>query len=202
MSQRLTLYDQLKRTLNSYKENNVAAYLNARMNFWSLSHFKVGTSPKQDGAAIFWQVDERWTVHGAKLLLFTPWGTLREHRPLASLEQLNPIFGRAELDRHSCFFGRHLLSPKLEGNNAKAIAIVEDELTAIERNIRDRSRVWLAAGNVEELERAGGFRSLFAAFPYKDFELYHRGEKVETWAGIAAKYRRRARIQLHGGGFP
>lgn len=190
MSQKIIFNTHVKRTFSNYQENNVAVFLNERFNYWGMGRFKVGTSPRLDGAAIFWQFDEFWNVCGAKLLLYTLSGTLKERQPLSSLERFSPIFASPSLDGHNCFFLQHLLSTKIQVPNTKPIGIVEDELTAIRQNIRDRSRIWLAAGNVEELAEAGAFRQLFKDFPFKSFELYHRGEKVEAWERIAAKYHR------------
>jgi hypothetical protein len=183
----------MQRSLDNYGENNLAAYLSHKYGFFQVRRLLVGTSPKWDGAAILWQVDERFGVCAATLALYTDAGTLRQRLPLASL---GGRYAVPELDGYTCFFGQHLLSKKIDGNYIKPIAIVENELTAIEQNILDRSRTWLAAGDVDALLQAGAFRSLFNNFCYKDFQLYPCGQKVDTWAQIAKRYRRGARITL------
>ena len=109
----------------------------------------IGTSKRWNGATIFWQIDNLLRVHAGKILQYvTKTGKRDKNEDGKSLiDWVHSILKRTQtikdFNLNQCLFGLHLINE----SNAKTVAIVEGEKTAVMMSIFKPQYIWLATGS-------------------------------------------------------
>lgn len=100
------------------------------------------------GANIFWQVDADSNVRYGKIMLYNPTTGKRIKQPIDAIASTHPKSKHPTYNLIQCLFGEHLIQ-----GNAKPIAIVESEKTAIICSVLYPTFIWLASGQIGGLNR-------------------------------------------------
>lgn len=100
----------------------------------------------------FFQIDRDYQVHAGKLIEYKADGHRNKNvfppvQWLHKVKTVAPYIKGEELEQ--CFFGEHLLGL----NEAKPVAVVESEKTALIFSIVMPQAIWLATGGVQNLRR-------------------------------------------------
>lgn len=145
--------------------------------------YKLGATKQRE--VIFWQVDEQNKVRSGKIMRYDPTNGKRSktqttdwvHARMIKAKQLN------DFNLVQCFFGQHLLI-----DNAKTIAIVESEKTAIICSGLMPNFIWLAAGslhglNIEKCKCLKGRNVIL--FPDLSKQQTNRMTAFEVWSAKA-----------------
>lgn len=158
------------RTLKAYDSNHLFVFLSelfSRQVAQSLLlKYYVGTT--RDGAAIFWQMDEREEIRSGKIMKYGTDGHRTGNTDWihSRMERLAMIPG---FELEQCFFGQHLLSACPQD---KPIAIVESEKTALIANEYLADYVWLAAGSANGMGGKSLNRSKCSVLAGRDVMLF------------------------------
>ena len=139
-----------QRTLSSYNQNNLFAYLACQFGEtkarYLVALYKVGTSKYWEGATIFWQINSWGRIGQGKIMLFDQETGKRVKEPFPHISSVHKQLNRQDQKPDYCFFGEHLLRlfP------SKPVAIVESEKTALIMAARDSSCLWIATGGLSQ----------------------------------------------------
>lgn len=114
----------------------------------TLLKYKVGESPKWDGATVFWQIDRDFDIRTGKIILYNvdSGKRVKEPYPHVTWEHVadKGLDFIPDYNLSQCLFGEHLISDDVDTYH-----IVEAEKTAIICNINTPNRVWLSVGGIE-----------------------------------------------------
>ena len=107
---------------------------------------RYGIGTTRDGAVIFWQTDEQSRVRSGKVMHYDP-ATLRRRKTdedncPAAPRWAHTLYRQPGFQLHQCLFGQHLIT----ADEAKQVAVVEAEKTALVCAYYLPNWVWLATG--------------------------------------------------------
>ncbi len=120
--------------------------------------YRVGTSAKWGGSAVFWQTDEFGKVRTGKVMLYNPATGRRVKEPQACVSWAHAELRLPDFNLRQCLFGQHLLPLYPD----KTVILVESEKSAVIASHYMPDVVWLAAGgkngclNVRTIEALRG----------------------------------------------
>ncbi|MCH3924409.1 MAG: DUF6371 domain-containing protein [Bacteroidales bacterium] len=109
----------------------------------------------KDYKTIFWQTDYYNNIHSGKIIDYNP---IDGHRVKDKYPQVqwvhNLLIKQGLLTKNftlkQCLFGEHLLRAY---NGSDKIVVVESEKTAIIMSIADKSKLWLACGGLQNINK-------------------------------------------------
>ena len=145
----LKLQDKL---INDYKSNltfdNLTAFLLDNFSFDEVDkaisdYYLTGTNLCWKNATMFWQIDNKEHIRGAKIMLYNEYTGKRVKIPYNHINWLHNAIKEPDFNLSQCLFGLHLINEDYQKN----IAIVESEKTAIIMSIFLPDFIWLATGS-------------------------------------------------------
>lgn len=107
------------------------------------NYFITGTNLSWNNTTVFWQIDNKENVRGAKLMLYDKITGKRKKEPYNHINWLHKALNLNDFKLNQCLFGLHLINE----DNQKTIAIVESEKTAIVMSLFLPDFFWLATGS-------------------------------------------------------
>ena len=133
-------FDESKfiKSLDYSNGNNLFNFLKSKYGYEqavkAMEHYKVGTSKRYQGAAIFWQIDREDKKRTGKIVFFDSKGVENIKGWVHNETGINSCAIR------NCMFGEHLLNNKIN----KTVVIVENERAAIEGWCKLPDYTWLS----------------------------------------------------------
>ncbi len=109
----------------------------------TLNYFSTGTNQFWNNATVFWQIDNKEQIRGAKIMLYDEHTGKRIKKPYNHINWLHKAIYEPYFNLCQCLFGLHLIKE----NYQKDIAIVESEKTAIIMSLFLPDFIWLATGS-------------------------------------------------------
>jgi DNA-directed RNA polymerase subunit RPC12/RpoP len=140
--------DIFKATLSNYELNPLVSYLinhynNDEVNA-TIYKYKLGTSKMNNGATIFWQMDNTGNIRTGKIMAYDiTTGKRIKDKNIIAISWVHYKLKKAKESIRQCLFGLHLLN-----DNIKQVAIVESEKTAIIMSIELPQFIWMATGSL------------------------------------------------------
>ena len=144
----LKLQDEI---INKYKSNllfdNLTTFLLDNFTFDEVDnvvckYYLIGTNHFWKNATIFWQIDNKEQIRGAKIMLYNEHTGKRVKEPYNHINWLHKAIKKPDFNLYPCLFGLHLINEDYQKN----IAIVESEKTAIILSLILPEFIWLATG--------------------------------------------------------
>jgi hypothetical protein len=144
----LKLQDEI---INKYKSNllfdNLTTFLLDNFTFDEVDnvvckYYLIGTNHFWKNATIFWQIDNKEQIRGAKIMLYNEHTGKRVKEPYTHINWLHKAIKEPDFNLYPCLFGLHLINEDYQKN----IAIVESEKTAIILSLILPEFIWLATG--------------------------------------------------------
>tara|TARA_B100000780_G_C21122271_1_gene454701 strand:+ start:2060 stop:2968 length:909 start_codon:yes stop_codon:yes gene_type:complete len=145
----LKLQDKI---IKEYKDNqnfdNLTTFLLDNFTFDEVDkavskYYLTGTNYFWKNATIFWQIDTKEQIRGAKIMLYNEVTGKRKKEPYNHINWLHKAIKEPGFNLCQCLFGLHLINEDYQ----KDIAIVESEKTAIIMSIFLPDFIWLATGS-------------------------------------------------------
>lgn len=173
------IYD---RTLKGYERNPLFKWVSetfgAKEAIAAFGRYKVGTSKKWNGAAIFWLFDEAERCRNGKIMGYDPNTGKRVKEPHPQITWVHSELKLEPFNFSGCLFGSHLIdATEYKG---KPVCIVESEKTAIVCSIEMPDFLWLATGGLQNLT----YQRLYPIRKRK-VTLYPDLGAYDAWAGKA-----------------
>lgn len=106
------------------------------------SQYKVGTSRKWGGSAVYWQIDISGKVRTGKIMLYDPTTGHRVKEPHAYVGWAHSELRLTNFHLRQCLFGEYLLNT----SDTAPVMLVESEKTAIIMSHFIPDYIWLATG--------------------------------------------------------
>jgi len=107
-----------------------------------------GTNYFWNNASVFWQIDHKDQIHGAKIMLYDSVTGKRIKKPYNHINWLHKAIKEPDFKLNQCLFGLH----RINEDHQKTIAIVESEKTAIVMSILLPEFIWMATGSKQNLK--------------------------------------------------
>lgn len=107
------------------------------------NYFITGTNYFWNNATVFWQINYKEQIQGAKVMLYNKQNGKRVKEPYNHINWLHKATKEPDFKLCQCLFGLHLINEDYQ----KTIAIVESEKTAIVMSIFLPDFIWLATGS-------------------------------------------------------
>lgn len=107
------------------------------------NYFITGTNHFWNGATVFWQINNKEQIQGAKVMLYDSFTGKRIKKPYNHINWLHKATKEPNFNLNQCLFGLHRINEDYQ----KTIAIVESEKTAIVMSIFLPDYIWLATGS-------------------------------------------------------
>ena len=107
------------------------------------NYFITGTNHFWDNATIFWQINNKDQIQGAKIMLYDKVTGKRIKNPYNHINWLHKAIKKSDFVLSQCLFGLHLIKEDYD----KIIAIVESEKTALVMSMLLPDFIWLATGS-------------------------------------------------------
>ena len=172
--------DIFQATLTNYELNPLVTYLinhynNDEVNA-TIDKYKLGTSKMNNGATIFWQMDNTGNIRTGKIMAYDiTTGKRIKDKNITAISWVHYKLKKPKESIRQCLFGLHLLN-----DNIKQVAIVESEKTAIIMTIELPQYTWMATGSL------GGFKDEYLK-PLKSKEIIAFPDKggYEKWKTTA-----------------
>ena len=151
-------------------------------------YYLTGTNHFWKNATIFWQIDNKEQIRGAKIMLYNTNTGKRIKEPYNHINWLHKAIKEPNFNLSQCLFGLHLINEDYQKN----IAIVESEKTAIIMSIYLPDFIWVATGSksnfkfelLEPLKKRNCFafpdKGEFINWSNKAKELKNKGFKIEV----------------------
>ena len=145
----LELQDKI---INEYLENkktdNLTSFLLDQFTYDEVNkavsnYYLTGTNYFWNDATVFWQIDDKEQIRGAKIMLYNSTTGSRIKKPYNHINWLHKAIKEPDFNLNQCLFGLHLINEDYQKN----IAIVESEKTAIIMSIFLPDYIWLATGS-------------------------------------------------------
>jgi hypothetical protein len=108
-----------------------------------LNYYLTGTNCFWNDSTVFWQIDNKEKIRGAKIMLYDEDTGKRIKQPYNHINWLHKATKEPEFNLNQCLFGLHLINKDYQ----KDIAIVESEKTAIIMSVILPDYIWLATGS-------------------------------------------------------
>ena len=138
-------YDLMRNTLSHYEINPLYQFLcrvigkdAAQKQF---ERYKVGSSRKWGGAAVYWQIDKEGHVHAGKIMGYNPQNGHRIKEPQSQVSWVHSELKMSDFNLKQCLFGEHLLA-----TTSATIMLVESEKTCLIASHFMPDYLWLATG--------------------------------------------------------
>jgi hypothetical protein len=140
------------RLINKYKSDltfdNLTTFLLDNFTFNEVDkavsdYYLIGTNYCWKQSTIFWQIDEKKQIKGAKIMQYNANTGKRIKEPYNHINWLHKAIEEPDFNLCQCLFGLHLINEDYQ----KSIAIVESEKTAIIMSIFLPDFIWLATGS-------------------------------------------------------
>ena len=141
--------DIFQATLTNYELNPLVSYLinhynNDEVNV-TIDKYKVGTSKMNNGATIFWQMDNTGNIRTGKIMAYDiTTGKRIKDKNITAISWVHYKLKKPKESIRQCLFGLHLLN-----DNIKQVAIVESEKTAIIMSIESPNYTWMSTGSLQ-----------------------------------------------------
>lgn len=103
--------------------------------------YRIGTSSKWGGAAVFWQTDINGQVRTGKVMCYNAETGHRVKEPKAFVSWAHSELKLQDFHLKQCLFGEHLLK-----NSSSPVMLVESEKTAVVMSHFIPDYIWLATG--------------------------------------------------------
>ena len=103
--------------------------------------YRIGTSSKWGGAAVFWQIDINGQVRTGKVMCYNAETGHRVKGPQAFVSWAHSELKLHDFRLKQCLFGEHLLK-----NSSSPVMLVESEKTAVVMSHFIPDYIWLATG--------------------------------------------------------
>lgn len=136
---------------SGYSKNNLIIWLSSFKSKLeiekAISKYYIGTSYHWPGSTVFWQVDQRGRIRTGKIMLYSPVTGRRVKEPFNHITWVHSVFNIKDFKVEQCLFGEHLLNEHPE----LPVGIVESEKTAIVASMILPHIIWLATGNLNNL---------------------------------------------------
>ena len=107
------------------------------------NYFISGTNHFWNNATVFWQINHKEQIQGAKIMLYNKHNGKRVKEPYNHINWLHKAIKEPDFNLCQCLFGLHRINEDYQ----KTIAIVESEKTAIVMSIFLPDFIWLATGS-------------------------------------------------------
>ena len=107
------------------------------------NYFITGTNYFWNNATVFWQINNKEQIQGAKIMLYDRFTGKRIKEPYNHINWLHKANKEPDFVLCQCLFGLHRINEDYQ----KTIAIVESEKTAIVMSIFLPEFIWLATGS-------------------------------------------------------
>lgn len=107
------------------------------------NYFITGTNHFWNNATVFWQINHKEQIQGAKVMLYNKNNGKRIKEPYNHINWLHKATKEPDFKLCQCLFGLHRINEDYQ----KTIAIVESEKTAIVMSIFLPDFIWLATGS-------------------------------------------------------
>ena len=107
------------------------------------NYFISGTNYFWNNATVFWQINNKELIQGAKIMLYDRLTGKRIKKPYNHINWLHKATKEPDFVLCQCLFGLHRINEDYQ----KTIAIVESEKTAIIMSILLPDFIWLATGS-------------------------------------------------------
>ena len=104
--------------------------------------YRVGTSAKWGGSAVFWQIDINGLVRTGKIMCYNPENGHRIKGPQAFVSWAHSELHLPDFHLKQCLFGEHLL----KSSASSPVMLVESEKTAVVMSHFIPDYIWLATG--------------------------------------------------------
>lgn len=104
--------------------------------------YRIGTSTKWGGSAVFWQIDINGFVRTGKIMCYNPENGHRIKAPQAFVSWVHSELRMPDFHLKQCLFGEHLL----KSSASSPVMLVESEKTAIIMSHFISDYIWLATG--------------------------------------------------------
>lgn len=104
--------------------------------------YRIGTSTKWGGSAVFWQIDINGFVRTGKIMCYNPENGHRIKAPQALVSWVHSELRMPDFHLKQCLFGEHLL----KSSASSSVMLVESEKTAIIMSHFIPDYIWLATG--------------------------------------------------------
>ena len=140
--------DIFQATLSNYELNPLATYLINNYNKdevnVTIDKYKLGTSKMNNGATIFWQMDNTGNIRTGKIMAYDiTTGKRIKDKNIIAISWVHYKLKKPKESIRQCLFGLHLLN-----DNIKQVAIVESEKTAIIMSIEFPKYTWMSTGSL------------------------------------------------------
>jgi hypothetical protein len=141
--------DIFQATLSNYELNPLVTYLinnynNDEVNE-TIDKYKVGTSKMNNGATIFWQMDNTGNIRTGKIMAYDiTTGKRIKDKNIIAISWVHYKLKKPKESIRQCLFGLHLLN-----DNIKQVAIVESEKTALIMSIEFPNHTWMSTGSLQ-----------------------------------------------------
>lgn len=145
----LEIQDKIIKQYNSQiYDDNLTTFLLDNFTFDEVqkatqNYFITGTNYFWNNATVFWQIDNKEQIKGAKIMLYNEHTGKRVKEPYNHINWLHKALKEPNFNLCQCLFGLHLINEDYQKN----IAIVESEKTAIILSIFLPDFIWLATGS-------------------------------------------------------
>ncbi|TXD67039.1 DUF6371 domain-containing protein [Polaribacter glomeratus] len=191
---RLKLQDKI---IKEYKDNqkfdNLTTFLLDNFTFDEVdkavsNYYLTGSNYCWQQSTIFWQIDDKGQIRGAKIMLYDKVTGKRIKEPYNHINWLHKAIKEPDFNLCQCLFGLHLINEDCQ----KSIAIVESEKTAIIMSIFLPEFIWVSTGSksnfkfevLEPLKKRKCFafpdKGEFNNWSNKAKELKTKGFKIEV----------------------
>ena len=136
----------VERSLSHYNINPLYAYFCKEFGEQETQRlfrlYRVGTSSKWGGSAVFWQTDINGLVRTGKVMCYNPETGHRVKEPQAFVSWAHSELHLKDFHLKQCLFGEHLLL----SSDTSHLMLVESEKTAIIMSHFIPDYIWLATG--------------------------------------------------------
>lgn len=137
--------------------------------------YRIGTSRKWGGAAVFWQVDCSGRVRTGKIMLYDATTGKRVKHPQPHVCWVHTEMKQKDYNLRQCFFGEHLLPLYPD----RKVFVVESEKTAVIASHFMPDVLWIATGG-----KNGCFNErAVSALAGRDVVLMPDLEATQEWQG-------------------
>lgn len=145
------------------------------------SYYLTGTNRPWQNSTVFWQIDERERIHGAKIMLYSPSNGKRVKEPYSHINWLHNVMKLPDYNLNQCLFGLHLTMERPKDT----IGIVESEKTTIMMSALVPELIWMATGSKNNLKP-----EMMAPLKGRDVVLFPDKGEYQLWSEKAGELKK------------
>ena len=112
------------------------------------NYFITGTNHFWNNTTVFWQINDKEQIQGAKVMQYDRFTGKRIKTPYNHINWLHKATKENDFNLCQCLFGLHRINEDYQ----KTVAIVESEKTAIVMSIFIPDYIWIATGSKQNLK--------------------------------------------------